>query len=302
MPTFGRPEVAEQSLRNLRNQVTQLDSNFAQTAKFEIVVSINSDTTYSLTKFEKLADRVILREVNFGADINIALGFNFALERRWDYLWIVGDDEPLGEKSLELIVSIATRETPDLIVGTKINALLINNPRSFATLNEQTGWTLTFISSVIYKVIYTSRDVEAALRYSFTAYCHVVILNLLIAKKQIKSVVSIPIQDLVDYHFKVLQDPLKSRAEYGQRDSFVFFGKILASLATEDSSYIRKEFYKWWLANWHRVSMYLDSRDFRGYLLLGYSKRWLFLFPLRILSAFPYWRLKEKLKPVSLKR
>jgi hypothetical protein len=112
----------------------------------------------------------------------------------------------------------------------------------------------------------------------------------------------IDIQSLVDYHAKVQSDPLKSRVNYGMRDSFVFFGKILSSLAVANQEYVKSEFYYWWRNNWHRVSMYLSRDETNGWAVLGVSLRYRRLFFHIFLSLFPWWKIKEILKPIPLSR
>ena len=302
MPSFGRCDLALKSLKNLRHQIQNLDSSLLLDFKVEVFLSVNSDESYVPEIFAEVTDLFYNRSINLGADINIALGFSESITNHWDFLWIVGDDEPLGENAVEVILQTISKDNPDLIVGSKGSLDPIINVRSFQDFNRQVSGTLTFISSCIYRCNYSKEMIEKSLEFSFTSYSHVCLLNLLIVQKMLNKVVPVEMQLLCDYHYKVLQDPLKPRRVYAYRDSRVFFGKILTPLVTNDQKYIESEFSKWWKSNWHRFSMYSDVDDFRADLVFGYSRRFPILYHWLLLSLFPYWRAKEVLRPVPASR
>ena len=302
MPSFGRPKLALEALRNLNNQIENMSEWHKDRFSFEVIISVNSDKNYSEVEFKPYCSKFIQREINFGGNINIALGFSSAINENWDYLWIIGDDEPIGNDVITVIVNALLDSKPDLIVGSKLAKGFLDCPNSLMQFNAQVGGTLTFISSTVYKVNFESVDVTNVLEFQFTSYPHLCLLNTLIIKKKLQSVRAIEMQDLCDYHYKVLVDPLKPRAQYETRDSIVFFGKIVAALSTKDESYIRSELLSWWRDNWHRFSMYRDSYDFRGFLLLGWSLKYFSLWKYVLLAQFPYWRIKEILRPVPKSR
>lgn len=302
MPSYGRRSMALESLTSLRDQIRNLDPELQRDFNLDVFLAVNSDESYSASDFAELADIFHNRPANLGADINIGLGFSESISRKWDFLWIVGDDEPLGKNAVEVILRTILENDPDLIVGSKGSLDSIKDVNSFQDLNRLVSGTLTFISSSVYKCKYSKEMIEKSLEFAFTSYSHVCMQNLLIQEKMLKKVVPVEMQLLCDYHYKVLQDPLKPRREYAYRDSRVFFGKILTPLVTNDQKYIRSEFSKWWRSNWHRFSMYQDVDDFRADLVFGYSKRFLNLYPWLLLSLLPYWRAKEFLRPVPTSR
>jgi hypothetical protein len=301
IPSFGRSNLALATLENLQLQLKELSSQDID-LDVRICLSVNCDASYNNDVFAKLTDLFLQREVNLGADVNIGLGFACALNQSWDYLWIIGDDEPVAPDAILTISRIIQNRRPSLIVGSKNSMAELCNATSFLELNDNYGSTLTFISSTVYKVTFTKFDVEQALEFAFSSYSHVAMLNLLIVGKKLETIVPVDMQDLCDYHYKVNQDPLKPRSEYGKRDSRVFFGKLIACLATNDDTYVRSEFIKWWKVNWHRFSMYKSNEDFRGFLVLGVSSRWKMTQLLSFFATFPFWRLKEKLRPVPKTR
>jgi hypothetical protein len=302
MPSYGRSALALKSVKEIRRQIDSLNLELLIRFKVEVSLSVNSDLDYSQDDFEGSTDYFLNRAANLGGDLNIGLGFSESISKKWDYLWIVGDDEPLGENALEVILETILESNPDLIVGSKGSLVPVSFVDSFQDLNRTFSGTLTFISSCIYKCIYSKEMIEKCLEFAFTSYAHVCMQNLLIQHKMLELVIPVEMQLLCDYHYKVLQDPLKPRSEYSYRDSRVFFGKILTPIITNDEEYIRSEFSKWWKENWHRFSMYSDVDDFRSDLVFGYSKRFPKLYPWLCLSLLPYWRLKEVLRPVPRTR
>lgn len=302
MPSYGRSALALESLSRLRHQIRKLDPELLREFKVDVFLAVNSDESYVATDFAELAETFQNRAANLGADMNIGLGFSESILNKWDYLWIVGDDEPLGENAVQVILQKISESNPDLIVGSKGTLDTIYDVQSFQDFNSLVSGTLTFISSCVYKCNYSEEMVEKSLEFAFTSYSHVCMQNLLIQQGMLKRVATVEMQLLCDYHYKVLQDPLKPRSEYGYRDSRVFFGKILTPLVTHNQTYIRSEFSKWWKSNWHRFSMYADVDDFRSDLVFGYSRRFLKLYPWLLLSAFPYWRVKEVIRPVPSSR
>jgi hypothetical protein len=302
MPSFGRSSIALESMTRLRHQIRNLDPELLREFKVDVFLAVNSDENYVAADFVELADTFQNRVTNLGADMNIGLGFSESILNKWDFLWIVGDDEPLGENAVQVILQEILESDPDLIVGSKGTLDSIPDVQSFQDLNSLVSGTLTFISSCVYKCNYSKEMVEKSLEFAFTSYSHVCMQNLLIQQGMLKKVATVEMQLLCDYHYKVLQDPLKPRREYAYRDSRVFFGKILTPLVTNNQTYIRSEFSKWWKSNWHRFSMYADVDDFRADLVFGYSKRFPRLYPWLLLSVFPYWRVKEVIRPVPSSR
>ena len=301
IPSFGRSELALATLENLRLQVKEISSRDID-LDIRICLSVNCDSSYTDDVFLEVTDLFLQREVNLGADVNIGLGFACALNESWDYLWIIGDDEPIAPDAILTISRIIINCKPSLIVGSKNSMTGLSDASSFLDLNENYGGTLTFISSTVYKVAFTKFDVEQALEFAFSSYSHVAMLNLLIVGRKLETIVPVDMQGLCDYHFKVKQDPLKPRSEYGKRDSRVFFGKLIACLVTNDDTYVKSEFTKWWKVNWHRFSMYKSEEDFRGFLVLGVSSQWKRTQFLSFFAKFPFWRLKDKLRPVPKTR
>lgn len=226
MPSYGRSVLALESVREIRRQINNLEFELVSHFDVEVFLAVNSDLTYSQQDFKSSVDHFLNRSTNLGGDLNICLAFSESISKDWDYLWIVGDDEPLGENAVQVILETIWESSPDLIVGSKGSLDPFLKVESFQDLNEAFSGTLTFISSCVYRCQYSKEMIEKCLDFAFTSYTHVCMQNLLIQNKMLELVIPLEMQSLCDYHYKVLQDPLKPRREYSYRDSRVFFGRF----------------------------------------------------------------------------
>lgn len=300
IPTRGRFKLLLDRLEQLEKQVETLQDS---RIRIFITVSINADNSYDLDKIAEYADEVVMQKYDIGADLNINFGFMCSLNNEADFLWIIGDDEPLPDLAIYNISKILINNPNlDLLIGTKPSKFRTLNRNSLYDMNKFCGNTLSFISSTIYGVNFTSEMVSQTAKFAFTSYCHLAMLNLLFYRNKSTNIKFLDVQSIVDYHYKVLADPLKPRSEYSQRDSMVFFGKILTSLVVDDRNYRKYELISWWKDNWHRVSMYFDIDDYRGSFVYGLSRAYLQTRVLAFLSKFPYWKIKDIIKPVPKMR
>lgn len=298
IPTFARPMDAEKQARTLSEQASIINS-LNKNWNFQIRINVNADSRYKQNNFVLPFCIYSMNLYNIGADANIAHGFFLAKSEQFDYLWIVGDDEDIPKEALRTIISSLDKcPEVDALIGAKGLTGVIRVQESLLRFNEECGRTLSFISSVIYKVSYSYEMCELALQFAYTSYSHLAMQHLLIDRGFWKRVLTIDIQDICDYHKKVMADPLKPRSEYGVRDSRVFFGKPLSALASRNRVYIRQEFTFWWREHWHRVSMYLDRQEPNGWAFLGYSFTYVTTMVWFSIALFPYWRIKEKLRPI----
>lgn len=305
IPTYGRPQVLMHLLDQIAKQKKDYLNGVPRThltpLDFVIMVSVNGDLNYDLDSIKKFTDNVTYQNFNLGADINIALAFTNALKMNADYLMILGDDEPISDNLL-LNISKALQAdlTPDLILGSKSFIGYKNISRKlWSDLNSEMGGTLSFISSTIYKVIFNEKDAESSILYAFTGYSHLVVQHRLLTRHSNLSVCAIPVQDLIDYEYKISVDPLIPRNSFGFRESFVFFGKVLSVIGSENDKYINAELKKWWLQNWHRASMYRHNKEFRGELIYRLKPNSFLVKMFIVASKIPYWKIKDLVKPVK---
>lgn len=302
MPTFGRETLAYKQAVNVFSQI--LDRDIAKDLKIDLAVAINADLNYSEEKFSKVSNLTIMRDFNFGADINIALGFNEALKHDYDYLWIIGDDEPIPDGAIELICEHISNHSFDLLVGSssKMGNFEINN--SYQALVDITGGTNSFISSTIYNCkFFLLDDINSALNFSFTCFPHLVLINRVIERQSNLRVTCIPLLDIcrVDLRSNVSKK-ITPRREFAYRDSIVFFGKPLALLGVQNKIYQKSELRIWWKKNWHRVHMYKHHLDFRPDLLNAITVKFLSLIPYIVFGKIPVWRVKNIIRPIKVKR
>lgn len=303
VPSFGRRDIALSTVKNLCQQAQILNIEKHGEVEISVILRCNDDPTYNSIDFTSLGCTFLKAEINEGADANIAFGFFYANQQSLSHLWIVGDEEYIPSTALKTICSILLGpEDFDAIIGSKNKLGVMFKPESSQQLYMEVGTTTSFISSTIYSCKFNKVMCEQAFRFSFTGYSHLAMQNMLIQSETWNRLRLVDIQSLVDYHAKVVVDPLKPRAEYGMRDSFVFFGKILATLASGNQEYTKSEFSYWWRENWHRVSMYLSKEEPNGWAVICISLKYKSLFFLVLLGMLPWWKIKELIRPVSLSR
>lgn len=292
LPTFARPEICLQQAEKVHFQISALSKKHLN-LDISFVISINCDSTYDIAHLNVLTNHTINHPVNFGGNINIALGFIYAKKHFYDFLWIIGDDEPIADTAIENIAETIVNSDFDLLIGSKnkYGKFLIDN--SYTKLSKLTGGTPSFISSTIYSCNFSEAEAYNALKYEFTSFPHLIVINNLIERSEKTNVVLIPLDLICKLNERVFTYPKVYRSTMGARDSVVFFGKPLALVGVNNLNYQKKEFIKWWLINWHRVAMYYSEDDFRGKLLIAISKDHKILRPLILISKLPIWRLKN---------
>lgn len=300
MPTFGRPEVSLKQAKTIYKQIQEHRKTLTK-VDFKFLISINCDSSYPSSEFEKYSDMLIYQPVNLGGNINIAFGFFQAKQDHYNYLWIIGDDEPISESALSTISGLICESDYDFLIGSrlKLGNFIIDN--SYMDLSNMTGGTPSFISSTIYSCKFDIDDAYTALRYEFTHFPHLVLINRIIERNNKIKINLIPLETLCRVSERVYKFPKVTRNNMSIRDSTVFFGKPLSLLGSNNQSYIAQEIKKWWRKNWHYVSMYYSKYDFRGDTLISMSKNYKVLLPLIYFSKLPIFRIKNILDLVMKK-
>ena len=301
MPTYGRPKVALEQAKTVYKQIQQHRKTLTK-VDVKFLISINSDYSYSSSKFEKYSDVLIFQPVNLGGNINIALGFFQAKQDHFNYLWIIGDDEPIPVDAVYNICQLITESSFDFLIGSLGRQGNFNSITSYQKLSQIVGGTPSFISSTIYNCeLILEKDIESAVGLHFTNFPHLVIINRIIERIESIKVICLPLLSIcrVDQRPNTVPAKKSPRNSFGYRDSMVFFGKPLAILGVETKKYKKRELSSWWKENWHRVNMFRDKRDFRPDLLIAISLKFYSLLPLVILGKIPFWKLKNFIKPTQ---
>ena len=300
MPTYGRPEVAFQQASNIYSQISNLQSQNKISVKY--IVSINGDKSYPVIKFSKVADTIIEQSFNMGASLNIVYGFISALKFDYDFLWIIGDDEPIPKDAVHKICQLIEKDSFDFLIGSLNKCSNLNLINSYQKLSSITGGTNSFISSTIYRCdLISKKDIDSALDFHFTNFPHLVIINRIIERADITKVICVPLFSICRMDLR--EPPIGGktpRKAFGYGDSLVFFGKPLTLLGVETNTYKKRELLFWWAKNWHRVSMFKDKDDFRPKLLEVLSSEYFSLRLFIMLGRLPIWKLKNLLRPIKI--
>jgi hypothetical protein len=301
MPTYGRPKIA---LKQAKTVFKQIQEHRKTLTKIDVkfLISINCDDSYSSSEFEKYSDLLIYQPVNLGANINIAFGFFQAKQDHYNFLWIIGDDEPIPIDAVYKIYQSITESNFDFLIGSLRRQGNLDSVTSYQKLSQIVGGTPSFISSTIYNCqLILEKDIESALDLHFTNFPHLVIINRVIERNKSVKIICLPLLSIcrVDQRPNTVPARKVPRNSFGYRDSMVFFGKPLAILGVVTKKYRKKELSCWWKENWHRVNMFKDKRDFRYNLLVAISLNFYSLLPLVILGKIPFWKLKNFIKPTQ---
>lgn len=297
MPTFGRQHIALSQAQNLYAQV--LETNSYKDIDVTFIVSVNGDQNYLISEFRKVSDMTYLHQFNVGIILNVMFGFIKAKEGRYDYLWIIGDDEPIPAGAVNNIRRLILHNNFDLLVGSYGSPGYFDVKNSYERLSKSVGGTNSFISATIYRCdLITKDDIDAAIKFEFTYFPHLLIINRIIERNELIKVLCTPLLSIcrVDQRIHGIKKTL--RRSFGYSDSLVFFGKPLTLLGVSDRKYRRNELIRWWLKNWHRVSMFKDKSDFRSNLLQSVSLQFFSLIPFVLLGKIPVWRIKDIFKPL----
>jgi hypothetical protein len=223
-----------------------------------------------------------------GGSLNIVFGFELAKKEKYEYLWCIGDDEPIFENALDIISKNLNERDFCFLVGSKIQNGSFNIMQGYKKINQITGATPSFITATIYNCSYfTINDVNLAKEFEFSQYPHLIIYHQIILRNKEILITLVQLDQLCDESKRIYGSKTKGRNNFGKRDSMVFFGKPLALLAIQDKNYQRNELQAWWKKNWHLVSTFKNSADFRSLLLWSQSKQYPSLIFWLILSRLP---------------
>lgn len=292
LPTYSRFEACLQQAKKVHDQILN-SSNRSLEIEIHFYININGDYSYDETELNKYANSVINNPVNYGSNVNISLGFIYAKKNLFDFLWIIGDDEPIGNEALLSIATKLSDTTPDLIVGSKKITGNFSEINSYMELSKLSGGTPSFISSTVYSCDFSLETAYEALTYEFTSFPHLVVINKIFESKGSINIALIPLDKICKVDERIYTYPKVNRRSMSARDSTIFFGKPLALMGCRDNVYKKQEMLRWWLVNWHRVSMYYSKADFRGKLLIAVSWEYKALRPLILISILPIWKLKD---------
>jgi len=297
LPTFGRSELAFNQASNI---FEQLSSN-TTSVQVKFIVSINADNSYVYQRFSKVSDKVIVQDLNVGAPLNITFGFMQAIDGNYEYLWIIGDDEPIPSGAINRICFEIENSNFDFLIGSNDFIGQFDYKGSYAAISKKAKGTISFVTSTVYKTnLFTMHDINAAIDFHLSHFPHLVIFNRIIHREKNLKLIFVPIVYLcrVDLRHNWIGSKTPRKA-FGYGDSIVFFGKPLAILAVNDEFYQKKELFFWWLKNWHRVHMFKYNKDTRYKMLVSSSLRYSRNIPFILLAKLPVWRLKNIIRPIN---
>lgn len=171
IPTFNRPEMLKNTIENLIQNIYSKD--FVK----EILIVDNSEKNDSkdivenyLKNFNKI--RYIKNEINIGAEGNFRKSIHESLG---EYVWIIGDDDVLEERTKNILEKKFSQNFDCLIANYSVYDFNLENPIINKVLNGSTdtyndknnilkefGLKFSFISTIIFKKkLFESRNNSA---------------------------------------------------------------------------------------------------------------------------------------------
>jgi hypothetical protein len=297
MPTFGRSKLAFNQASNIFEQL----STNTTSVQVKFFVSINADKSYDYISFSTVSSKVIVQDLNVGAPLNITFGFAQAIEGDYEYLWIIGDDEPIPSGAINRICSEIENNNFDFLIGSNDFIGQFDYKGSYAHISKKAKGTISFVTSTVYKTsLFNMHDINAAIDFHLSHFPHLVIFNKIIQREKNLKLIFVPLLSLcrVDMRHNWIGSKTPRNA-FGYEDSIVFFGKPLAILAVNSEVYQKRELFFWWLKNWHRVHMFKYNKDIRYKMLVSTSLRYSRNIPFIMLAKLPVWRLKDIIRPIK---
>ena len=290
IPTFGRARACAERVRQLAWQRRRI----ANPPDVRIVVSINGDSAYSREEIEAMgADEVLLRKINLGGNANIALGLEYCEEAR--YLWILGDDDPLADGALARVMGLLSREPDLLCVSRSSSDTLELTATSLANL-ETHGAFVGSISANILRGATFREYARVAFDGIFTSYPHTFLIQQVLTEVDLRVVIH-PARGFIDYSTSVAELADVSRAVAARTQSLAFFGGGILVASGQSGKFDGRAFRRWWLAHWHRVSMYRKGRPIQAKLVDRLAQARPITAALWLASLPQWWRLKDRLRP-----
>jgi hypothetical protein len=290
IPTFGRYESCLQQVHNLHQQRTRLsspDSVF-------ISVAVNADPNYEAASLQNAgADEVVVRKSNLGGNANIALGFENL--SRAHYLWILGDDDQLFPESLKTLLAYLALGTDLLCVSRTRQEVSRMQIDSFAQLEREGGFPGS-VSANVFKCSTFASSAEVAFEGIFTSYPHAFAIQQFLKHNSL-DVLLHPEGEFIDYSQSVAELAFVSRTVAAQTQGRAFFGGGLFVGLGQQTRFAGRPYARWWASHWHRASMYREARPFQAHLVDRLALTRIDTSILWLLSLFPWWRLKDRIRP-----
>ena len=258
IPCHKDYDLALSNVNKISKQLTNLQIP-SSTFSIDVLVSVN-DAKVNVIE-DKNLDKIEFSE-DLGADLNINLGFVKALERQVDYLWILSANEILKDDAIKNLV--------DLIQANSQYDLLVTNADNRKGMIEISNiydlpskLSLGLISGVIYKTLNTKKFFSLGLKYNFTGWGHLAVVQGCIDGLPKFHIYEFPDSQLFEKPVTKLYETDLNIYEYvKQAYRHSFYGEIILMpiVFGFDKSRIRKFIRLWFRRNWFRIGFYYNKK------------------------------------------
>jgi hypothetical protein len=257
-------ELALMNARKIRMQTEKIEFKPGEMHfRVKIVLSINgvSLTAQRLKNIEAEVDVLIYLEESIGGDSNISLGFVMALQIRPTYFWILSANEVLQPGAIVFLCNSISNNSESDIIITNSRHRTRNFELSNVFINLPPGLGLGFISGVIYNFEKMKKAFPAALKFSWTGWGQLAVLQVACNKYGALQVSEIPDIEIYEKPLTFLEGPTSESLEFEtvrKNYNHSFFGTpiLIASLFSRDRK-LRKQVTRNWIkSNWFRINYF----------------------------------------------
>ncbi len=293
IPSYGNFEGALSQVKRLRLQASNLQE--APWSRVRLVVSVNG-SPYDVNALTAAGAQVIKRHTNLEGDTNIALGFLEASPG--DFLWVLSDNDPVGDSALLAIASAFDgADNVDMVIGVSDSTL--EGRRSLRSPVTALGGSfhVGLISAVVYRWSSFLESTPAAFQALWTGWSQIALQERAVERHGGLEVACIPLSEMVTLTRGDQSARSVERARQAYTHSF-YGGALLGFITTElNGKDGREAVSAWWRDHWLFASAYRPrsswpARNFRATLVESVVRtgsprdRALWL-----LSLPPYWRV-----------
>jgi hypothetical protein len=236
--------------------------SWAFPAELEIktVISVNGVelSAKEMLQIEDSCDEFIFYREILGGDTNINLGYLRALSDDADFYWVLSANDDLMDTAIKYIMrELIELKTDVLIIGnsnTQLTGVLDN-----VFLGDGTRLPIGLISSVIYKTEKFKNSFASALKFAWTGWGQLSVIQNAIFEHGSLSYQIINEKNIYDRSSKIAISEQWEKNKSYYRHSF-FGYPLLASLLFENDKQLKNEIIRNWLtSNWYKIRFFKEG-------------------------------------------
>ena len=257
--------LAFENVKMINEQLLNVPTNDVK-FKIKIIVSINGVPSFDLPSLPSDVE-IVRYGANLGGDINIALGFIRALEIKPIYFWLLSANEILQQDAVLNLLELLTKYNDvDIFVANAANRENILELESvYFDLPPKLG--LGLISSVIYKFERTSQFYMEAVKYNWTGWGQLAVVQKFLMLTPDKNVLEFPYEKLFHKPFTYVDEGFMDERTFvrsNYRHSFYGLPILVANSYFGNKKLANKALRNWLRGNWYKINFFkLNSKELK---------------------------------------